>query len=419
MRFLNLRYILTILLLIIATSSYSQATNPDNFEKFAKNLDSVMIKHYEKLDTNGYNSTLQVFFDGYDNLDTLNKKKYNFYAINAFYNRACLYSLLDKKEAAIKSLERSVELGLLDYNHLKNDPDLNNIRNTQAYITVEQYLRGIKDYKYILQIAGKYDYTDKRKLPKFEYQQKEASELLNLRKKYNLDNIAGDAGEVTQIINLMRWVHDNIKHDGGVNGKMTSNNAQSLITKCINENSGLNCRGLATILNEFYLSMGFHSRIVTCLPKDSLGIDDDCHVINAVYSYTLKKWIWMDPTNNAYVMNEKGELLSIQEVRSKIINNEMLILNPDANWNNKERTTKNQYLYYYMAKNLYKLKCPVVSQYNMEKPLVGKTIEYIELLPVAYFKQKPDKEIITNHHSGVTYTTYKTNNPDLFWMMPE
>ena len=33
----------------------------------------------------------------------------------------------------------------------------------------------------------------------------------------------------------------------------------------------------------------------------------------------MKKWLWIDPTFDAYVMNEKGELLSIEEVRERLI----------------------------------------------------------------------------------------------------
>lgn len=65
------------------------------------------------------------------------------------------------------------------------------------------------------------------------------------------------------------------------------------------------------------------------MPKYSI---DDCHVINMVYLEAKKKWIWIDPTNNAYVMNEKGELLSIQEVRERLVADKPLLLNPDANW---------------------------------------------------------------------------------------
>jgi hypothetical protein len=80
-------------------------------------------------------------------------------------------------------------------------------------------------------------------------------------------------------------------------------NAMSMIAVCKRDNRGLNCRGLATVLNECYLAMGFKSRFVTCLPKDSLNIDPDCHVINAVYSNTLKKMA-MDRPNKRCLCNE-------------------------------------------------------------------------------------------------------------------
>ena len=67
---------------------------------------------------------------------------------------------------------------------------------------------------------------------------------------------------------------------------------------------------------------------------------NDCHVINAVYSNTLDKWLWMDPTFNAYVTDEKGNLLGIGEVRERLRKNEPIVLNEDANWNNKNKQTK-------------------------------------------------------------------------------
>jgi hypothetical protein len=230
-----------------------------------------------------------------------------------------------------------------------------------------------------------------------------------LRKGFNLDSIAGQGNDVLQILNLMHWVHDLVPHDG-MNGNPEVKNAMSFLEVCKKDNRGLNCRGLALVLNECYLAMGIKSRIVTCYPKDILKIDPDCHVINSVYSESLKKWLWIDPTFNAYVMNEKGEMLSIEEVRERLITNKTLILNPDANWNNKSTQTKENYLENYMAKNLYMLECPATSEYNMETHREGKTISYIKLLPVDYDNQKPDKE-----ESEGKITVYKTNNPNVFW----
>ena len=272
-------------------------------------------------------------------------------------------------------------------------------------------------YLETLKMADKYNENDKREIPKFTYQTSDNPHLTSLRKSLKLDSIAGTANEVSQILNLMHWIHNLIPHDGG-HGNPDIKNAMDMISVCKKENKTLNCRGLAIVLNECYLALGFKSRFITCLPKDSLGIDPDCHVINMVYSSTLKKWIWIDPTFDAYVMNEKGELLGIEEVRKKLINGEPLILNPDANWNHKISQTKEDYLYTYMAKNLYRLECPASSEYNRETAEPGKTTEYIQLIPLNYFKQEPYKKESVDKKKATTIIKYKTNNAALFWQTP-
>ena len=49
------------------------------------------------------------------------------------YNLACSYALLGKKDAALLALERSVELGYDDLEHLKKDPDLKSLRNDPRF----------------------------------------------------------------------------------------------------------------------------------------------------------------------------------------------------------------------------------------------------------------------------------------------
>jgi len=127
-------------------------------------------------------------------------------------------------------------------------------------------------------------------------------------------------------------------------------------------------------------NLGIKSRLVTCMPKDSIVME--CHVINMVYSNDLKKWIWIDPTHDTYILDKTGTLLSVEEVRKKLINNETLILNPDANWNNRSSTLKGYYLYEYMAKNLFRFSCPLRSEYDYETKLSNKIIEYVNLLPL-------------------------------------
>ncbi len=266
-----------------------------------------------------------------------------------------------------------------------------------------------------LKKAGKYNYSDNRFVPKFTYQSKDHPDLVKVRKELNLDSIAGGGTELSKIFNLMHWVHNLIKHDGsGYNP--TPQNAINLIKVCKTENRGVNCRMLATILNECYLAMGITSRHITCMPKESKF--DDCHVINMVYSKDLNKWIWIDPTFDAYVMDENGNLLGVQEVRERLIKDMPLVLNADANWNRTNLQTKQEYLRKYMAKNLYRLQTPLASEYDGETFIKGKKITYVELLPLDGIEQTPQQKEVNFEKAGVKHIQYKTNNPNLFWTKP-
>jgi hypothetical protein len=268
----------------------------------------------------------------------------------------------------------------------------------------------------ILKSAGKYNYSDNRFIPEFTYQSDNNPNLKRIREELKLDSIAGKGSELSQIFNLLYWIHNLVKHDGRSDNP-TSKNAIDLIEVCKRENRGINCRMLAMVLNECYLSMGIKSRYITCMPKETEF--DDCHVINMVFSKELDKWIWIDPTNAAYIMDETGKLLGIKEVRERLVKGKPLILNSDANWNRESLQSKQWYLDYYMAKNLYRMECPLSSEYNSETWENGKEISYVELLPLDGIEQNPQKSEVVREKTGVKFINYKTNNPDLFWAKPK
>jgi hypothetical protein len=287
------------------------------------------------------------------------------------------------------------------------------LNDTTKALTEIQYKPGYLD---ILKGADKYNINDNRPIPKFTYQSMDNQNLVKIRKDFNLDSVAGKGNEIYRILSLMHWVHNVVKHDGSSNNPALRN-AIDLIAVCKKENRGVNCRMMATILNECYLSMGIKSRFITCWPKDTTDID--CHVINMVYSNSLNKWIWIDPTFDAYVMNEKGELLGIQEVRERLINGKPIILNPEANWNRQNSQTKENYIEFYMTKNLYRLRTPVVSEYDTETSRTGKEITFVDLIPFDGTGQTSQKKEETEIGTGMKFTYYKTNNPIIFWTKPE
>ena len=268
----------------------------------------------------------------------------------------------------------------------------------------------------ILRRGSEYNCSDNRFFPEFKYQSQDNPNLVKTRETLKLDSIAGKGNELSRIFNLLHWVHNMVKHDGNSDNP-EKKNAIDLFAVCKTENRGINCRMMATMLNECYLAMGIKSRYVTCMPRETKF--NDCHVINMVYSTELNKWIWIDPTFDAYVMDDKGNLLGIQEVRERLIKGQPLVLNADANWNRMNLQTKDNYLEYYMAKNLYRLQVPLMSDYNTETCESGKEVSYVELLPLDGIEQNPQKKEFTNNKTGMKYVYYKTNNPDLFWKKPE
>ena len=412
---INKSIIIIISLFFYYSSSFGQKTD---FESFAVKQDSLFLNAYNQKNTKIYAILLDEFIAKYEQLNTAEKKKYLNDYINAFYNFSCTWAIINNKAKALAYLEKSIKAGYYDYMHLLEDKDLENIRNEKNFKTVIAPLRETGDYLYILKKAGKYNPAEKRPIPDFTYQSANDTELVLVRKKFNLDSVAGFGNEISRLINLLHWVHNTVKHNGQQESGIKDINALEIINTSTSKGTGVSCGELATTLNDCYLAMGWKTRKVYCFPKDSLGVDFDSHVINIVYAASLKKWIWVDPTNDAYVMNEHGSLLSIREVRERLINNNPLILNPDANWNHRMSTVSQSYLYNYMAKNLYRFFSPLNSEYNYQTAKPGKTQIYVHLLPLDYSKQYPVKSESYDQDSKINFINYKTNNDGWFWKVP-
>jgi len=412
---MNLRTTFLGFLFLLTSTTFGQNKE---FEDFMNLSDSLMHKAYKEKNPDNYLLSLNRFNEEYSKLSDKDKDYFRGFVINAFYNLSCTYSLLNDKSNSIIYLKKSLEAGYNDYGHIQQDSDLDNIREEEAFLKLVQAFREINDYLYILKKAGKYNLQEKEELPKFTYQSALDPKLVALRKTFNLDSIAGNGNEVSKILNILHWVHNTVSHDGSTESGIKEINAYSILSAARTRHIGVCCGELATTLNDCYLSLGFASRKVYCSPKDSLGMDNDKHVINVVYLPSMHKWIWVDPTNDAYVMDEKQQLLSIEDVRERLINDKPLMINPDANWNHKSKVIKEYYLYSYMAKNLYMMKCPVNSEYDSETENSGKTITYIQLIPLDYHKKSLKKEVRTNSETKTTIITYLTNNPDIFWQTP-
>lgn len=236
----------------------------------------------------------------------------------------------------------------------------------------------------------------------FTYTPASDSLLTISREYFNLDSIAGTGDDISRIKNLLYWVHDLVRHDGGSSWPDCHFNLRELTQICHDQDRGVNCRFMAIMLTEALLAEGIPARYITCQSK-AWDEDNDCHVICVAWSTSLNKWIWVDPTFAAYVTDENGTLLNPAEVRYRLQHDMPLILNEDANWNHTEKQTKEGYLENYMAKNLYIMSANSLQQAEPEGKADHQQGYHIALTPL---------------DSNYTNSTIITTNDQLFWQSP-
>ncbi len=254
------------------------------------------------------------------------------------------------------------------------------------------------DYLGILRSGSGYSEHDSSENPVFTYQSPEEPELRELRETFGLAAIAGNGDEFSRIAKLLGWVHDTIRHNGSV-PMPPKRDALSILRN--GSKSGQNCRILSIVANEVFLAMGFKSRFVTCLPRD---YSTDCHVVVLVYLNSLEKWVFVDPSYEAWFTNEEGTPQSLEEIRERMIQGETLIINKEANYNNGPMDL--DYLHY-LSKNLYWFETPLDSRSGWDSKANG-TRAVVRLYPLGY--TSPVKQRKTS--------VIASENPRYFWQSP-
>jgi hypothetical protein len=71
-------------------------------------------------------------------------------------------------------------------------------------------IKSIPSYLETLQKAGGYKKSDIGELPLFQYETPENGRMKDVRRYFKLDSIAGNGDEISKILNIMYWIHDNI-----------------------------------------------------------------------------------------------------------------------------------------------------------------------------------------------------------------
>lgn len=387
--------LITVILTIVSSIPflYSQTVSSDEeYKAYFKQHVGVLNSCIASKDYECMKSSLEGWLAEYDKLSEVDKEKHKYGLNDLYYYLTSAYSGLGETEKAVKTFESLVNIDFKNYALLKNDSSLNNIRENTRFKELFEIVRERGDYIRILSKSGPY-----LKRPELTYENADSPALKRIREYFNLDSIAGNGDELSRIFNLMTWAHNTIEHNGGYWAEVNMS-AIDIYEHAKKNNTGVNCRFQAVFLNECYLALGFKSRFVTCSPKEDYN--QKAHVINTVYSQTLGKWIWIDATMNTYVVDDQGNYLSIPEVRERLIEGKAVEVSKDANWNNRVKYTKEDYIDSYMAELLYWFSCAVDNSCGTDNSLEENSS--VVLLPVGFEKEKKKFE-------------YFTHDEDYFW----
>lgn len=393
------------LLFCFSSFSLSYGSTGDEFVDLTEKTADSLGKVLRSSEYTEAQLLIEYWLSEYGKLESKKKDEFKHVEKNMYFLSACVLAEDGETSRALSALNEAIVKGYRNYDQIMGDKHLKRLHGIREFTSIAEKLRKRTDYLSILKASGEYS-TSKSTVPTLQFTHPNNNDLSQLRTIYKLDSIAGNNNERDKFIAILNWVHSKISHNGN---KEIPDKRDAL--SLLNDNKELDCRGLATILNEAYLALGYPSRVTLCMPRDNT--DGESHVVVSVYSKHYSRWIMMDPTSNAYICDENGQILGLKEIREKIINGEPMILNSDANWNGKVNRTIDEYLYTYMAKNLYWFETPVINTFGSEIFIDGKQVDYIRLYPTEY-KEEEGKTIPYQH--GKVFIT--TNEID-FWQTPK
>lgn len=203
--------------------------------------------------------------------------------------------------------------------------------------------------------------TDTR-LPRFRYDCTHPK-LREVRRKYHVDDVAGDGDELSMTLNVSRWLCDNVPPGGAVG---VPSNSLALLGHSFGQKEGgpkgLHCGQFAVVLSELMLSLGIKARIV--ILEDFNPNHGGAHWVPVVWCAALGKWIMVDPLYHSYYRGEDGSILSPWEIRRDLIRQRPVHINKDWGSRTHPWGWSKQTLLAFYAKNLCYMGSPVVSTFG-------------------------------------------------------
>lgn len=223
-------------------------------------------------------------------------------------------------------------------------------------------------------------------------------ELIELKNYLPSELFARIGNEFHKMIKLMLWVHNFLIPDGAA-VPIHPFNCINILEKTKTEKIESNCWMFAVVLNEIFLSFGYKSKMIRCMPVDLRF--NDCHCVVQAYVKEYNKWVMFDAAFGMYYTDIQKTPLNLKEMRKHIIMNKKLYTPLVTSKYSKK-------ICEYWTKNIFRFETYAISKINMEDDSDDSVI--YSLLPVGY--ELSNKVI---RHKGHNLKIIHTHNEIEFW----
>ncbi len=221
---------------------------------------------------------------------------------------------------------------------------------TEVFFFERSSARDLRRYRALLRQYSRFGRIAPTRQALFEVRTADP-EADSMRAAFPIDSIAGKGGDLSRMRNLLRWVHGRARWDGSKDNPTASSLARTM-EACIRDGATMNCGGLAATYAAACRAARLPARQIVCLPFDPA--DPDCHSVVVVYSDSLRRWIYMDPTFEASWTDRAGRLLGLEDARALLAAGDTVLVDAGANVNGERRDPTDHLAY--MSKNLFRFK---------------------------------------------------------------